>query len=568
MINYNIKFNFPHRHFVDFECSTKTNGANKMRFQLAAWRPGRYELANFAQNIQKWGAFDENNNQLDFKKITKDLWEVETKNTMEITIVYSFYANQLDAGACYLDEHQLYLNPVHCIFYIVNRMEEEYNIELDIPENYEIASSMSKNGNILSVKGYDLLAESPIICSDSLQHGSYEVGGITFYLWFQGKCNPDWEKLKKDFTAFTKSQIKHFGGFPVDEYHYFFQITPYRSYHGVEHTKNTVLLLGPGEEIMDKRYEDLLGVCSHELYHTWNIKAIRPEEMYPYDYTKENYFKTGFVAEGVTTYMGDLMLYNSEVFNWEEFAKTQNQNLERHLTNYGRYNLSVADSGFDNWLDGYKLGAPNRKTSIYPDAALCMLMVDLAIIRNTDGKNSLHSVMKELYEGFALKEKGYSEDDFRNICVKYGGLKVAEIFENHIYGIEDYIPTLKTSLDVVGIKLKEKKNPNLSAQYFGLIAIKEDGKFIVKKVEPNSVADKNGIAPDDEITKVNEKAIKGKISDILKDCKKEVTLTIKKKFSEKTISLAIGNHYKLLELIKNENATDEQFSLRKAWCNN
>jgi predicted metalloprotease with PDZ domain len=539
-----------------------------MQFQLPAWRPGRYELADFAQNVQKWGAFDENKKALAFKKITKDLWEVETKEAMQVTIVYNFYANQLDAGACYLDEHQLYLNPVHCMFYIVDRMEEEYRLNIDLPEGYKIASSMHQEKNTITVKGYDLLAESPIICSDSLQHGNYEVEGITFYIWFQGACNPNWKKLKNDFMAFTKSQIKHFGGFPVDVYHYFFQITPYKSYHGVEHTKNTVLLLGPGDEIMDKRYEDLLGVCSHELYHTWNIKAIRPLEMYPYDYTKENYFRTGFVAEGITTYMGDLMLYNSGVFNWEEFVKTQNQNLERHLTNYGRYNLSVADSGFDNWLDGYKLGSPDRKTSIYPDAALCMLMLDLEIIRNTNGENSLHSVMKELYEEFALKEKGYSEDDFRNICVKFGGLKVAEIFEDHIYGTEDYISTLKTALEVVSIELKEKRNTNITAQYFGFISAKEDEKIIIKKVEPNSITDKNGIAPGDEITKINGKAIEGRLSDTLKDCEKEATLTIKKKFSEKSISLTIGNYYQLLELIREEDATDEQLTLRKIWCNN
>ncbi|MDA9807967.1 PDZ domain-containing protein [Flavobacteriales bacterium] len=568
MISYSISYNNPHRHYVDFELTTSTNGLDKMQFQLSAWRPGRYELANFSQNIQKWAAFDENNNPLPFKKITKDLWEVDTNGTMEITVTYNFYANQLDAGACYLDEHQLYVNPVHCMFYIVDRIEEEYTLNLEIPENYKIASSMKKDGNTLTVKGYDLLAESPIICSDSLQHGTYEVDGIAFHLWFQGECNPDWEKLNKDFVAFTKSQIKHFGGFPVDEYHYFFQITPYRSYHGVEHTKNTVLLLGPGNKIMDKRYEDLLGVCSHELYHTWNIKSIRPVEMYPYDYTQENYFRTGFVAEGVTTYMGDMMLYNSGVFNWAAFAKTQNQNLERHLTNYGRFNLSVADSGFDNWLDGYKLGVPDRKTSIYPDAALCMLMIDLEIINNTDGKESLHSVMKKLYEDFALKGKGYSEDDFRNICVKFGGLTVAEICENHIYGTEDYIPTLKMALEVAGLELKEKKNPNLSAQYFGFIAVKEDGKIIIKKVEPNSVTDKKGIAPEDEITKVNGQKIEGKLSDILKECKENVTLTIKKKFSEKTISLAVGNHYKLLELVRIKKPTEEQLTLRKVWCNN
>ena len=568
MINYHISFKNPHRHFVDFEFSTNTNGASKMKFQLPAWRPGRYELADFAQNIQKWGAFDENSNPLFFKKITKDLWEVDTENVMEVTIVYNFYANQLDAGACYLDEHQLYLNPVNCMFYIVDRMEEYYTLNLDIPKNYKIASSLQKSGNTLSVKGYDLLAESPIICSDSLQHGAYEVNGITFNLWFQGECKPDWKKLKKDFTAFTNSQINKFGGFPVDEYHYFFQITPYKSYHGVEHTKNTVLLLGPGSEIMNKRYEDLLGVCSHELYHTWNIKAIRPIEMYPYNYTRENYFRTGFVAEGVTTYMGDLMLYNSNVFNWEEFVKTQNQNLERHLMNYGRYNLSVADSGFDNWLDGYKLGSPDRKTSIYPDAALCMLMIDLEIIKNTEGINSLHCVMKELYEDFALKDRGYSEDDFREICVKFGGLKVAEIFENHSYGTDNYIPSLKRSLDVVGLELKERDNPNLSAQYFGFVAAKENGKIIVKKVEPNSIADKHKIAPEDEITKLNNKLIKGTLSDVLKECEKEVLCTVKKKFSEKELTLSIENHYKLLEMVKKDNVSNKQLTFRKVWCNN
>ena len=565
MINYIISYKHPHRHYIDFEIHTSTNGKKKMQFQLAAWRPGRYELGNFSQNIQKWHAYDEHKNALKFYKISKDLWEVDTSKAKKISIIYNFYANKLDAGSCYLDEHQLYLNPVHCMFYIVNRINEDYSIKIKLPNDYKIVSSLKQMNNLLSAKNYDELAESPIICSNNLQYDSYIVNNINFHLYFQGECNINWGKIKNDFSAFTKSQIEHFGSFPVDEYYFLFQITPYRSYHGVEHTKNTVLLLGPGNEIMNKRYEDLLGVCSHELYHTWNIKAIRPKEMYPYDYTKENYFRTGFVAEGVTTYMGDLMLFNSGVFNWEEFIKTQNQNLERHLMNYGRYNLSVADSGFDNWLDGYKIGAPDRKVSIYPDAALCMLMIDLEILRNSDGKNSLHCVMKELYEDFALKNKGYSEDDFRNICVKFGGLKVAQIFEDHIYGTEDYIPTLKTSLEVIGLELIEKKNPNLSAQYFGFVAIMEDGKFIIKKVEPNSVTDKNGIAPEDEITKINEKKIEGKISDILKNCKDEVRFRIKKKFSEETISLAIGNHYKLLEFVKKENATNKQCALRKVW---
>ena len=263
--------------------------------------------------------------------------------------------------------------------------------------------------------------------------------------------------------------------------------------------------------------------------------------------------------------MGDLMLYNSNVFNWDEFIKTQNQNIERHLMNYGRFSLSVADSGFDNWLDGYKIGAPDRKVSIYPDGALCMLMVDLEIIKYTNGKYSLHTVMKDLYHDFALNKKGYSESDFKNTCIKYGGEKVLKIFKKHIYGIEDYIPSLSSALEIVGLELKQKKNTNLSAQYFGLVTIKENGKEIVKKIEPDSIADKKGIGPEDEIVKLNSKLITGDLNKLLENCNHEIELTFKSKFSEKTVRLLKGNYYKLLEIKKVNKSSENQILLRKKW---
>ena len=232
--------------------------------------------------------------------------------------------------------------------------------------------------------------------------------------------------------------------------------------------------------------------------------------------------------------------------------------------NYGRKNLSVADSGFDNWLDGYKLGIPNRKTSIYPDGALCMLMIDLHIIKNTNGKDSLHSVMKDMYEDFALQNKGYSEKDFRDICVHYGGSEIKNIFDNHVYNTKDYIPSLKKALEFIGLTLTPKKNPNLSAQYFGFVAIKENDKIIIRLVEPNSVADKNNIAVGDEITLIDGEKRKN-LKDYLKDCNDKVSFTIKKKFSEKEIILPISNCYELLIFEEDEDANQEQLSLRNKW---
>src|SRR3989304_7536298 len=111
--------------------------------------------------------------------------------------------------------------------------------------------------------------------------------------------------------------------FPFETYHFFFQILPTKFYHGVEHLNSTVIALGPSYNLMKgDLYEDLLGVSSHELFHAWNIKNIRPKEMHPYDYTKENYSKLGYVCEGVTTYYGDLFLYRSGVYSEFDYLKT------------------------------------------------------------------------------------------------------------------------------------------------------------------------------------------------------------------------------------------------------
>jgi len=227
MIQYNISYKNPHKHFIDFSLTTKTNGVDVINFQLPAWRPGRYELGNFSQNIYNWRAYNEKNKELNFKKVNKDKWQVDCKNEEEIIISYSFYANQLDAGSCYLDEKQLYINPVHCIFYITDRINDKYEITFDIPQDYIIASSLEKSKNLLKGNSFDEIAESPIICSNTIKHDIYTVNKINFNLWFQGPCNINWDKIKTDFIAFTQTQINHFDSFPVDEYHFFFQITPY-----------------------------------------------------------------------------------------------------------------------------------------------------------------------------------------------------------------------------------------------------------------------------------------------------------------------------------------------------
>ncbi len=567
MIHYQFSYQNPHKHFIDVSITVSTNSEDILTFQLPAWRPGRYELANFSKNIHRFKAFDENGKSLYFKKVNKDSWSVFSKGTSSVSVLYTYYANTLDAGSTYLDEHQLYVNPVNCCMFIVGRENETSSIELHIPTDFKVACGLKTNANgHLIADSYDHLAESPFIASNSLLYDSYEVDGIIFHLWIQGKCQPEFDKIKNDFRAFSKTQINSFESFPVSDYHFLFQITPYTSYHGVEHTNSTVILMGDTNDVFQSKYNQILGICSHELYHTWNIKAIRPKELMPYDYTKENYTRLGYVAEGVTTYMGDLMLKKANVFSWEQFISTQNENLKRHYENDGRHNLSVADSSFDTWLDGYQLGIPNRKTSIYADGALTMLMIDLFIIEHSLGKQSLSTVMNTLYSNF--KHSGYTEDDFKKLCVELGGSKVQSVFNDHIYGTKDYTDSLTDALAVVGFELGKIENPSLSAKQFGFITVVQNGKHVIKKIQNNSEADFKKLSVEDELISINNVPTKNeKINELLSRNSDSVSVEIKKRFETISVELNIGNYYTLYVMRKKNHLSEKQAHYRSYWAN-
>jgi predicted metalloprotease with PDZ domain len=369
MISYKIYTDNPSQHYLQIEISYHPTQVIET-IQLPSWRPGRYELGNFAKNVRNFKVTNQDRQELIYQKITKDRWEVNTSQSESIIISYEYYAIDLNAGSTYFSIDQLYINPVNCLMYVDGRENESCSLELLIPDNFTIACSLPIHGNILNASNFDELADSPLICSPTLQHRNYAVDETIFHLWFQGEVKVDWEKLIPEFTSFTEKQIEKFGQFPVEEYHFLFQIVPFRAYHGVEHCRSTVILLGPSHAVFNDFYSDLLGVSSHELYHTWNVKAIRPIEMFPYNFAKENYSELGYLCEGVTTYMGDLMLFKSNVIGLADYMKELNVQIQKHVENFGRYNYSVAHSSFDTWLDGYVPGTPSRKVSIYTEGCL------------------------------------------------------------------------------------------------------------------------------------------------------------------------------------------------------
>ena len=505
-MKYIVSYQKPNNHYIDIEYIVDSVNSETLNVQLPAWRPGRYELGNFAKNVQKWHAFDSNGNLLNSKKITKDLWQIKTNDCEQIHIKYNYYAAELNAGSSYLDDKQLYINGVNCFLYVPGRENENCELKLLIPENYEVASGLKAIGkHQFTTKDFHELVDCPFIASNNLKHHSFNESNVDFHLWFNGESKPDFNRLETDFRKFCKKQIDAFGGFPVKEYHFLFQILTYRNYHGVEHSNSTVIALGPSYDIMRKEgwYDELLGVSSHELYHTWNVKQIRPIEMHPYDYSKENYTYLGYLDEGVTTYMGDKFLLSSGVFDWEQYAKTFNQLLSRHYNNFGVNNYSVAQSSFDTWLDGYVKGAPGRKGSIYTEGALVAFMTDVFILKNTNNKKSLNTVMRKLYEEFALQGKGVADADYKNIIEEVSSADFSDIYNNLLHGTKDYTSYLNEALKYIGCELSVEANKNYHEAHLGFIEKYDGSQCIIDNVYPNSPADNLGLSINDEIVAIN-----------------------------------------------------------------
>jgi predicted metalloprotease with PDZ domain len=501
-MKFTFDINSPQQQYIQITAELATSGKETTVF-FPAWRPGRYELGDFAKNVNHFQIYNGDGTALNYKKKNKNTWVVQTEGCSAMTIKYSYYATDLNAGSTYLDASQLYVNPVNCCLFTDETYNDPINVQLNIPETWEIAHSLKVKDNTFTAKNYDELADSPFICSADLQKVSYKVYDTTFYIWFNGIVKPEWDRLVKDFKAFTETQIERFISFPTDEYHFLIQILPYKTYHGVEHSKSTVITLGPSYAVFEESYKELLGVSSHELYHTWNVKSIRPSEMVPYDFKKENYTELGYIAEGVTTYMGDLMLYKSGVFSIEQYLVEMNNQLQRHMDNFGRFNYSVAESSFDTWLDGYIPGAPGRKVSIYTEGCLLAFVVDIYLLKYTANKRGLDDVMRTLYHNFGASGIGITEKDYQEAIENIAGKSMQWFFDDYVNGTKAYSTLLVDCFEYIGIEFHNEPVNSDFAAYLGAKTVEVNNDTVVMALFPGGPLDVAGAMLGDKLLGIN-----------------------------------------------------------------
>lgn len=567
MIRYEVYCDSPNQHYIRFIAVFPVIKSETI-LKISAWRPGRYELGNFAKNVRNFKVHNPAGKLIEFRKTDKSSWLIHSKNCEEIVVEYEYFAAELNAGSSFLDETQLYVNPVNCFLYSDDFKNESYVIHLSTPDSWNIACSLKSENKVLTATNYEELADSPFICSANLSHDSYKVNGITFHIWFNNHKHVNWNRLKTDFIKFTTKQLEDFTHFPASEFHFLIHSLPYLAYHGVEHLKSTVITLGPSYDIFGSLYSELLGVSSHELYHVWNVKSIRPIEMHPYDFEKENYSRLGYVYEGVTTYLGDLYLLKSGVFDLDSYLKEFNKQLQKHFDNPGRFNYSVAQSSFDTWLDGYVAGAPGRKVSIYTEGCLLALIADVKIRKATSNKFGIEEVMKRLYFEFAQKGIGYSENDYREILEKVSGESFDYYFSNYIHGNQPYDHLINETLEYLGLELIQKPSSSFAESKLGFKYLPKGKNAVVQSIYPGSPAENGGLSIGDEIIAINEFQLNSDLDRWLRYFEnEEIELSIfrETKLFEITLNTSNVSFYPKFEVKQIQNFSESQTVNLKYW---
>lgn len=458
-MHFNFRFQNPNKHFIEISTEIIIKDLKPFTLELATWRPGRYEKQNYAKNIVFFQIYDKYKNPIPFKKLNTNQWEISPIKLDIIFISYFYYAKEPNAGGSWFKHDLIYINFINLLLYNPqNYLTEPCSVDLYFNQNYEFDTALKfiKYDNKLTLfsNSFLELADSPFLAAQKLIKIIFNINSTQFCLTFFGNINPNLSKISSDFEAFILEQMYLFESFPEYYYHFQFIIPPFEKYHGVEHSKGTVIVLGPDSEFESYDfYKSLLGISSHELFHAWNICKIRPKNLLPYNFSKAQYFPEGFIVEGVTTYYGDLMLLKSGVWSFDEFAVEFSKSIQNHLHNNAKLTVSLLDSQTDLWTDGYQISHPFRKISIYDKGSIIAFILDIYIRKATQNNGSLNDVLRIMWNNFGKKSIGYNIDDYLKIAENVSGLDLTNYYNNFIAGTVNIIPELNSCFDYLGLKL-------------------------------------------------------------------------------------------------------------------
>ncbi len=466
-VRYTVLPARPEAHLFRVTCTVAEPDPLGQRLSLPAWIPGSYMIRDFAKNVIRIAATSEGH-PVPVEKLDKSTWQCAPVEG-PLIIEYEVYAYDLSVRSAHFDKDHAYFNGTSLFLQVHGREARPHGVELLPPphpegKTWNVATSLQRESagpwgfGSYRAGSYDDLIDHPVEMAD-FHRIDFTAGGIPHHVIISGRHRVDGERLAADLARICETHIALFGGLPADLDRYLFlTMVVGDGYGGLEHRRSCSLLCSrddlpfPGMAAVTDGYRQFLGLCSHEYFHLWNVKRIKPAAFTPYDLSRETYTRQLWAFEGITAYYDDLTLARSGVIPPESYLELLGQTITRVLRGHGRHLQSVAESSFDAWTRFYKQdeSAPNTIVSYYTKGSLVALALDFTLRRESGGRATLDDLMRRLWHDYGRTGRGVAEGEIEKLAAELAGTDLGDFFARYLHGTED--PPLAELFELAGIE--------------------------------------------------------------------------------------------------------------------
>jgi predicted metalloprotease with PDZ domain len=469
-IRYRISPHAPRAHLYEVTLTIDQPSAHQMVW-MPVWIPGSYLVREFARHVVEISG-NAGGAAVAVHKVDKHSWRLATTGHESSVVVRTIiYAWDLSVRAAHLDQSHGFFNGPSVFLAVEGRIADPVEVEIVAPSDdscrgWRVATTLPTVDVQASGFGryraddYDHLIDHPVEMG-TFEMVQWQSGDVPHQMAITGMVRHDAARLQRDLTAVCNEQIRmfHGAGAPPFSRYLFLTTALGDAYGGLEHKDSTALLCKrddlakPGMKEPTEGYRAFLGLCSHEYFHLWNVKRIKPSSFTPYDLKRENYTTLLWAFEGITSYYDDLFLVRAGVISVESYLELLAKTLTRVLRSPGRMQQTLEDASFDAWIKYYRPdeNAVNAQMSYYIKGSVAALMLDLTLRQHSNDQRSLDDVMRLLWQRHGATGVGVGERDIEAIATEVMGSSLQSFFDTALRTTTDLDPT--SMLSAYGITL-------------------------------------------------------------------------------------------------------------------
>jgi predicted metalloprotease with PDZ domain len=557
-IHYEVSLAHPEQHLFHVTMAIP-DVSGEVTVQIPVWN-ALYQIRDFSSHIQQVEAF-EGKAKAPVEKIDKQTWLITGHGT--ITVRYATYWDDVGPFATQLNGEHAFINPAMILLYVPTRRSEDVHLLLsDVPDLWKAASadftgeasSGGARGFAFDAKSYDALADAPIEVG---KFEEFELDGISARISVVVHGD-GWRKkhVAEELKRICEYEIKLMDGAPFEHYTFILHIGKGAGGGGMEHTNSTAIGI-PSDEYLS-------GVAAHEFFHLWNVKRIRPATLEPVDYTKEQYTRALWFAEGVTSTYGAYTLVRSGIWNKERFYADLGEQISELEARPANRWQSAEQSSLDAWLEKYPMyNGPDDSVSYYTKGQVLGDLLDILIRDRTNNAKSLDDVLRGLNTDFAKEGKTYRDSfDIRLEAEKTAGGSFEDFFRDYVASAEP-LP-YKHVLALAGLDLRTIEHKRA---LLGFSAERDSGGTVtVRGVDDGSSADGAGLRPGDVLLNWNDGDVPRSLARWVRERQpgETVKARIRRDDKERTLEFKLGEEKELLYLVAEDpHASDKARQIRE-----